>query len=774
MKRLGAWFQEAAQLRIKLPLAIAGCILVIVAIFAYFGVKATNESTEQTLAERLILTEQIAFNVDNAIEQVFRQLSPALSGGVQTRDANIFSQPERYLSEVRQRLPVSVHYVALLDEGGEVIRTDPVIPQLVGCDFSALPFMAPVLGGDGPNVSNIVNDGCFGEYVAFVAAPVAIPDRPRRSVVAALDIGLGDLLSMIDISKIGQTSRIEIVDGVGIVLAASDEAQILQESDHGGVFAEMIEEQRSGVSACHNCHETTLEVELEDDIITIAPLSQAAWGVVIRQARDEALAHTLQLQRILMVFGMIAVAIVGLAVWFITRNITVPLNRLTAAADEIARGDLDRPLEIPGRDEISVLARSFEAMRQRLKDSIERIQHRTEELEGLNTISLALSQSLNPSTILDGALQRIMEVTGVELGGIFRPSEKTQTLRCDIHRGLSTALRKKLSGLKHDAWLPGRVFLSGELIIIDDVTQSAETVHQEIVGEGVHAMICVPLRSRKNIVGVLLLASRLPLQFGLRDRQFLESIAVQISFALENAHLYEEVRQKEAVYAELLQDSISVQEDERKRIARELHDETSQALTTLSVGLETIANSPPLPARDLRRALKKNQELAIGILDGVHRLMLDLRPSVLDDMGLIAALNWFAENRLATLGIRFHIETSGQERRLPPHIEVTLFRMAQEAIFNIAQHSGAESSIISLEFEEATVKLSIEDDGSGFDAGRVGELIVKPDGKRGLGLLGIKERAELLGGSFVVTSEPGSGAQLTIAIPISAAASTEG
>ena len=367
-----------------------------------------------------------------------------------------------------------------------------------------------------------------------------------------------------------------------------------------------------------------------------------------------------------------------------------------------------------------------------------------------------------------------MELTGVELGGIFQPDEKTPTLHCNIYRGLSATLRQRLGGLKHEEWLPGQVFLSGELEIIDDVTQPLDPAHEYLLGEGVHAMIGVPLRSRNNVVGVLLLASRLPYKFGLRNRQFLESIAAQLSFALENAKLYEEVRQKEIVYAELLQDSISVQEDERKRIARELHDETSQELTTLAVGLETIANSPPQPVAELRRALKKNQELAISILDGVHRLMLDLRPSVLDDMGLIAALNWFAENRLATLGIRFHIETSGRERRLPPHIEVTLFRMAQEAIFNIAQHSRAESSIISLEFAKKTVKLTIEDDGIGFDAGRVGELFVKPDGKRGLGLLGIKERAELLGGSFAVNSEPGSGTQVTIAVPITGPGTGEG
>jgi signal transduction histidine kinase len=774
MSRLGAWFQDAAQLRVKLPLIIAGCILVIVGIFGYFGVKATNDSTEQTLDERLLLTEQIAFNVDNALGQVFRQLSPALPGEVQTTGTNIFTEPDQYLAELRQRLPVTVHYVAILDEWGEVITTDPDMPQLVGCDLSTLPYIAPVLGGDSPTVSNVLYDGCLDDSVAYISAPVAFTDRPRRTVVAALDIGLGDLLYMIDITKIGQTTRIEIIDGAGIVLAASDESQILKESDHGSVFARKIQAKESDRGECHNCHETTLEVQLEDDIITIAPLAQASWGVVIRQARSEALAHTLQLQQILLFFGLISLAIVVLAVWFITRNITTPLHRLTAAADEIARGDLDEPLEMSGRDEISVLARSFEAMRLRLKDSIQRIQHRTEELEGLNSISLALSQSLNLETILDGALQRIMELTGVELGGIFQPDEKTPTLHCNIYRGLSAALRQRLGALQHEDWLPGQVFLSGELAIIDDVTQPLDPIHEYVVDEGVRAMIGVPLRSRNNVVGVLLLASRLPYKFGLRNRQFLESIAAQLSFALENAKLYEEVRQKEIVYAELLQDSISVQEDERKRIARELHDETSQELTTLAVGLETIGNSPPQKVDELRLALKKNQELAISILDGVHRLMLDLRPSVLDDMGLIAALNWFAENRLATLGIRFHIETSGRERRLPPHIEVTLFRMAQEAIFNIAQHSRAESSIISLEFEKKSVKLEIEDDGSGFDAHRVGELFVKPDGKRGLGLLGIKERAELLGGSFAVTSEPGSGTRVTITVPITGTGTVEG
>ena len=206
---------------------------------------------------------------------------------------------------------------------------------------------------------------------------------------------------------------------------------------------------------------------------------------------------------------------------------------------------------------------------------------------------------------------------------------------------------------------------------------------------------------------------------------------------------------------ELLKKVIAVQEEERKRIARELHDETSQDLATLLLSIETTADSGP---EEFKKKFIHMKALTGRTLDSIHRLILDLRPSVLDDLGLTSAIRWVAESRLEPLGIDLTFAVTGQERRLKPEIETTLFRIGQEAISNIARHAEANSVSITLEFAESRVCLAVEDNGQGFNFNE------SPNG--GFGLLGMKERATLLDGTFAIDSQPGNGTRLAVTIPI--------
>jgi signal transduction histidine kinase len=231
--------------------------------------------------------------------------------------------------------------------------------------------------------------------------------------------------------------------------------------------------------------------------------------------------------------------------------------------------------------------------------------------------------------------------------------------------------------------------------------------------------------------------------------------------AEENATLYEEVKRKDAARGQLLKRVISAQEEERRRIARELHDETSQNLSVLAMGLETAGASLTGEAttRDKLGGLK---DLAVKTLDGVHRLIYDLRPSVLDDLGLPAGLRWYAESRLEPLGVRVSLMVTGEERRLPAELETAVFRIGQEAISNIARHARAANVFLGLGFQEESVTLEVEDDGGGFDpAAREPR-----NGTRGWGLLGMRERATLFGGSLEIVSTPGTGTRIEVSIPV--------
>lgn len=226
----------------------------------------------------------------------------------------------------------------------------------------------------------------------------------------------------------------------------------------------------------------------------------------------------------------------------------------------------------------------------------------------------------------------------------------------------------------------------------------------------------------------------------------------------EVRRLYEELKQKEEVRKILLHKIISAQEAERKRISRELHDDFSQVIAALLLALTSAEETPQsLNVRYLR-------DLAVRAMDSVHRMILDLRPPVLDDLGLFSAIRSYAEERLKPLGIEVFCAGNLSDSRLDSETEIELFRIAQESITNIARHANAENVMITLEQREGTLALEVEDDGSGFDPSQIGAPTA--NSVRGMGLLSMKERVQLLEGSFSIRSTPDSGTLLSVIVPL--------
>lgn len=229
----------------------------------------------------------------------------------------------------------------------------------------------------------------------------------------------------------------------------------------------------------------------------------------------------------------------------------------------------------------------------------------------------------------------------------------------------------------------------------------------------------------------------------------------------ELAALNEELRAREETRAQLLRKVIRAQEDERKRIARELHDEIGQTLTALAVRLDlahaAAVHGPAEPAVADARAL------ATRSLDELHRLMHDLRPSVLDDLGLCAGLRWFADRHLTRHGVSVRFEVTDWSERLPAELETALFRAAQEAMTNVERHARADHVLVQCGVQDGRLTIEIEDDGEGFDPATT---TPRPGEARGLGLMGMRERVELFGGTVAFDSEPGEGTRVLIGIPL--------
>jgi signal transduction histidine kinase len=235
------------------------------------------------------------------------------------------------------------------------------------------------------------------------------------------------------------------------------------------------------------------------------------------------------------------------------------------------------------------------------------------------------------------------------------------------------------------------------------------------------------------------------------------------SEAAENQALSEDLRRQGTLREELLKRLITAQEEERRRVARDLHDDLGQDLAGLAAHLEAIER---MWARTPDKALpliRQSRTLIAETTQRAYALILTLRPSVLDDLGLAAALRAHAERTLTDTAIKFELDAQQFVRRLPPEIETALFRTFQEALSNVVRHSGARQARMSLALCAGAFEAEIVDDGCGFDLQAVQANGHTP---RGLGLLGMQERLAQCGGTLEILSRPGAGTRLQIHIPL--------
>lgn len=204
---------------------------------------------------------------------------------------------------------------------------------------------------------------------------------------------------------------------------------------------------------------------------------------------------------------------------------------------------------------------------------------------------------------------------------------------------------------------------------------------------------------------------------------------------------------------------ITAQEEERKRISRELHDETAQSLTSLLVGLRLLQGARN--SDEVRATATELRELTARTLEEVRKLAVELRPTTLDHLGLVAALEWYSREYAGRLDAAVDFESEGLAERLAPEVELVIYRVVQEALTNIARHANATRVAIRLRFEEAAVEAVVEDNGQGFDVAEA-----TSSRERGLGLFGMRERVELVGGTFNINTRPGEGTSIRIRVPV--------
>jgi len=401
------------------------------------------------------------------------------------------------------------------------------------------------------------------------------------------------------------------------------------------------------------------------------------------------------------------------------------------------------------------------------KKSRTKLDEQRAEVLLLSRISAALSGLWDLDAILGVGLDSALDIMNGTIGEILLINEDTQSLFHVVHRGLSQEFVENIR-LGLGEGLTGSVAQSGKAILVEDISADPRVANRElVVAEGLKAFICVPLRAKDNVLGVLNVASRLPRKFTVNDMHLLYAIGDQLGIAIEHARLYDRLRKARERLRRLARQNLVAEEEERRRIARELHDETSQSLSGIALQLQALIEMAAITGSqdtEFVAGLKKVQGLTVQVHNEVSRLISNLHPALLDTLGLVPAVRQYAETRLQPLEMKVTVETTGSEKRFSPDVEAALFRFFQGAIGNIAQHSYAKIVSIVIDFQPDEFSLAVIDNGKGFD---VSEITDVEESGRGRGLFSMRERIGFLGGTSGIESERDKGTTVWARIPLS-------
>lgn len=378
----------------------------------------------------------------------------------------------------------------------------------------------------------------------------------------------------------------------------------------------------------------------------------------------------------------------------------------------------------------------------RLYESATRWLH---QLESLNEIGAALATEVDLSKLLALVAERLRELLNARVVVIALP--RGSSLRVEAAAGEGTS---ELVGIDLDADRSklGRVLerRHSERVdsLIDDIEVDQDVARRMQASTGLY----VPLEARGVPIGVLAAhdSSRADMRFSDEDVRLAEAFGTRAAVAIDLSH---------RVARDAMRRVVGAQELERRRLARELHDETGQALTSILLGLRAIEAADTVEGA--KSATDEVRALVVATLQDVRRLAVELRPKALDDFGLVPALERLTQTFAEQTGIAVQLEALLGDERLPGEVETALYRITQEALTNVVKHAQARQVSVILRRRNGSVSAVIEDDGRGIEGETGGD---------GIGLLGMRERIALLSGRLTVESSPDGGTTIAVEVPV--------
>ena len=729
----------------------SGCLLGAIVAQSWVMVSGT---VERLLQERMSLARATGSYLEEVLHHDFDHIAAALTPLMREKsDKALRDRPE-----IRQALSTS-YFGTVFKEGAFILDADanPIAnvpeadPLFLKQDLdlksltlqaraSSLPIASPLL---------FLRTG-HRPVIILIGSIKSSDSRVLGFLGGFIHPASDNLLKPFEKGSIGTTGTLQLLDATGAVIAATREKSLFTVTDHGSLLSSAIKNKKEIRGRCHACHEDQKNGHAREmEVLAFAPLPTLSLGIAIRQPENEALAPAFVLERRLLVLGLGFIALflvfTGLSVY----SVVSPLKRLTRAVKQLEGTGPEQKLPSFGKDEVGQLASAVELWRSRLESEVRLTQW---NLSALQEIAEYSSREIGVEAVLEKGLKILLEFLNFSKGSIELVYHQKIF---SIANGLSgpdlKILREALEFRHEDSRKePGKNAV---------VLEVFELQQQTVVSARLSLMEDLTISS--------LLTGTLPPGTNLEQRR-IQSILHQIVMSLANLLLHEEASRRHKQSREFLQKMLQTQEEERRRIARELHDTLAQDLAAHRLELERLlghAESYPADPQ-FRVKVKQLEEKAHDMLVGLRQMLLDLRPSVLDTMGFLPALHWHLERLKKEHGILGKLSVENEKLRISPETEVALFRIFQEGLQNIVQHAEAKNVLVTVEQNTSELLMSIEDDGKGFEPSSLeAQPIVHRQG-HGLGVLGMKERTLLLGGTLTIQSKPGEGATFMIRIPL--------
>jgi signal transduction histidine kinase len=557
------------------------------------------------------------------------------------------------------------------------------------------------------------------------------PEDIRQSVK---NVGEGDLVEAVTVYRRNSTPWVTSNPNLTLdeptraaLLAAMDENRTVSSSGDSvlSVFVPVPKQ-----AECVGCHSES---------------SNVLGAVEVRLSEEPFRADLVKSARTSLVFAGIPLLVgIVLSVWAIRKSVLRPLADVGEAAEKLGEGDLSVRLPAFKGWELAEVSTTFNEMAGRLEhqatDLRETAEELRSELEGMEEIQSLLTSGAGLGDVLGRAARNVG--SALEAAGV--------------------AIWRTGGGKPEAVW--GTEPPDGDTVTraeAEGVIVTSEGDLPDVPLERAVAWAVAPARIGGNVLAVIGVAWEPAQTLAESERDLFASLTGLVGVAVRNAELLERLQQKEQALQGLLRKTLTVQEEERRRLSRELHDETSQVLSALIMNIDLLESQAPVDqaARTRIGAVKSLAEEAARNLD---RMLFELRPALLDELGLMPALRWYVAQMSDLWGFPISFEGS-KVGRLPDHIELAAFRIVQEAVSNCARHARPTTVGVHVTSHDGSLHLEIEDDGVGFD---VVQVAARARTGEAVGLEGMRERAEIAGGAFRVDSVPGRGTRVVAEIPL--------